>query len=395
MYKTSLIALTIIFITQSLPSAHAEEYPFASVSTNGFYIDHDSSAAPYDHWLSDVCSSYFPGTKNLIKKITNHAHGIWFGSGTGHGDTDPEGDAAALMRAAGSSIPIVVVYNIPGRDMGGNSAGGTPGIAAYENWVSGLAHGIGNHKALIVLEPDALLQLSALRDSDRNDRLEMLAYAVRQFKTFAPAASVYIDAGHTNATSNARNGAPTTLSGASPREMARWLEQADVADAAGFALNTSSFLSTENNSAYGSAISAQIQKDSGAIKHFVIDTSRNGNDGYKIGDHHCNVPNQTLGAPPHGLRFGLVDAFIWAKVPGESDGNGDDCNGGAPAGTFMPGYACGLASRAVIDDGVHDSSDPQSRMARIYDGALDSLKTARSDIESWLGYSPTQADPGN
>jgi len=84
-------------------------------------------------------------------------------------------------------------------------------------------------------------------------------------------------------------------------------------------------------------------------KHFVVDTSRNGNgrpDGDTIdgGPAFCNPPGRAIGQLPT-TKTGdpLVDAFLWIKTPGESDGA---CNGAPAAGTWMPDYALGLASRS-------------------------------------------------
>jgi len=40
-----------------------------------------------------------------------------------------------------------------------------------------------------------------------------------------------------------------------------------------------------------------------------------------------------------------VDAFLWIKIPGESDGT---CQGCPPAGTWWPAYALGLARNAAF-----------------------------------------------
>ena len=44
----------------------------------------------------------------------------------------------------------------------------------------------------------------------------------------------------------------------------------------------------------------------------------------------------------------LVDAYLWVKRPGESDGT---CNGGPAAGgcAWSPDYALGLAQRALLE----------------------------------------------
>ena len=73
-------------------------------------------------------------------------------------------------------------------------------------------------------------------------------------------------------------------------------------------------------------------------KHFIIDTSRNGVGG---NGEWCTTRGRALGALPT-TRTGnvLVDAFLWVKQPGESDGT---CNGGPKAGRWWPEYALELA----------------------------------------------------
>lgn len=82
----------------------------------------------------------------------------------------------------------------------------------------------------------------------------------------------------------------------------------------------------------------------GGSAHFVIDTSRNGQ-GPAPDDAWCNPPGQGLGIPPTtDTTSPLVDAYLWIKDPGQSDGT---CNGGPAAGTFWPSYALGLAQNAA------------------------------------------------
>jgi endoglucanase len=75
--------------------------------------------------------------------------------------------------------------------------------------------------------------------------------------------------------------------------------------------------------------------------HFVIDTSRNGQGpwdpsglGYPDAQDWCNPPDRGLGLQPT-LNTGndLVDAYLWVKIPGESDG---ECTRGlGPGGTTV------------------------------------------------------------
>jgi endoglucanase len=74
--------------------------------------------------------------------------------------------------------------------------------------------------------------------------------------------------------------------------------------------------------------------------HFVIDTSRNGlgpwkpTVSYPDAQDWCNPPGRGLGVvPTTDTGNALVDAFLWAKVPGESDGS---CNRGVQGSTTDP-----------------------------------------------------------
>ncbi|GFH79734.1 hypothetical protein Sgou_44040 [Streptomyces gougerotii] len=84
-----------------------------------------------------------------------------------------------------------------------------------------------------------------------------------------------------------------------------------------------------------------------ADKPFVVDTSRNGNGPFTDGDpaeRWCNPPGRALGeAPTTRTGDDLVDAYLWIKRPGESDG---ECKGGPKAGQWWPEYALGLAKAA-------------------------------------------------
>jgi endoglucanase len=76
-----------------------------------------------------------------------------------------------------------------------------------------------------------------------------------------------------------------------------------------------------------------------ATTHFVVDTSRNGNGpwqapAYPDPQDWCNPPDRALGDDPtFATGETLVDAYLWVKIPGESDG---ECTRGlGPAGTTV------------------------------------------------------------
>ncbi|MGY1764032.1 glycoside hydrolase family 6 protein [Geodermatophilus sp. SYSU D00779] len=242
---------------------------------------------------------------------------LWLGAWSGDVTATVRQEVAAA-RAAGA-VPVLVTYNIPGRDCGGYSAGGVGSSAEYVRWVQAVAAGIGSADAVVVVEPDALAQLCG----DPAERLAMLRSAVDLLEA-NPGTRTYLDAG--NAT------------WISPPTMAERLRAAGVTAAEGFALNVSNFETTADNVTYGEQVSALL---GGA--HFVVDTSRNGNG---PGTDWCNPPGRALGERPTAQTGQpRVDAFLWVKRPGESDGT---CNGGPAAGAFWDSYAIGLVRGASL-----------------------------------------------
>lgn len=278
------------------------------------WVDPDSNAAR-------EADGADPGDAALFRKIADHAVAKWLGAWSG----DVEGTVADAVdeAAADGAVRAFVVYNLPNRDCGGYSSGGVEDAAAYRAWVDDIAAGLAGRTAIVVLEPDGLSLTDCLSSSEERDRYDMLSYAA---STLGDAgAFVYLDAGH-----SAWHPVDT---------MAQRLLAADVGAAAGFALNTSNFETTDDILAYGEALA---EATGGA--HFVADTARNGLG--PTADHEwCNPDGRALGLPPT-LDTGnpLVDGLLWIKAPGESDGA---CNGGPAAGTWWPEYALGLAERAA------------------------------------------------
>ncbi len=255
----------------------------------------------------------------LINKIASQPTGKWLGEWSG----DVNSTVSQIMDNAGDKTPLFVAYNLPGRDTGGASAGGCKTPEEYQEWIQGIADGIGDKNAVVVLEPDALPQLENLDPEKQKERLAMLRDAVDTLKA-NPNTKVYIDAGHS--------------AWKSADEMADRMKEAGIDKADGFSLNTSNFNNTEDEMAYGEELSEKLDG-----KHFIIDTSRNGNG--PTADHEwCNPPDRALGVQPTSDTGNpLVDAFVWSKCPGESDGPN---NGGPAAGQWFEEYALDLARNA-------------------------------------------------
>ena len=289
--------------------------PFAGQK---LYVDPQSPAAENANSMRQSN----PHDAAELDKIAHAPQADWFGDWN---STDQVKSTVArrgrTIHDAGA-LPVFVVYDIPERDCNGYSGGGAPSPAAYRTWIRNFTAGVGTGRAAIVLEPDALAMMDCLSAADQATRLSLLRYAV-QTLTSHPRTAVYVDAGH---------------SGWIPADqMAVRLREADVADARGFSLNVSNFDRTGVERSYGHDIAAAV-----GDKHFVIDTSRNGRG--SNGDW-CNPPGRALGTRPTSTTGDAsVDAYLWLKRPGDSDGA---CNGGPAAGQWWNDYAIGLAERAA------------------------------------------------
>jgi len=296
----------------------------------------------------------------------------WFTDGTPEG-VERKVRALVDRAAARREVPVLVAYNIPYRDCALYSAGGAKDGAAYRAWIRGFAKGIGDREAIVILEPDGLgvipwhRTLSGELENCRPDgideraadtRFELLRDAVLVLSTL-PNVGLYLDG--------------TGSGWLSPAEASSRLIRADVARADGFFLNVSNYESNarlvpyarwisdcialvnrggleprqcpahekgvdDDNLAAASARTAAaynqlfgqlgVARDPALQKRAVIDTSRNGRGGwlppqgkYRDAEVWCNPPGRGLGRRPTlESDEAYVDAYLWIKIPGESDG---------------------------------------------------------------------------
>jgi endoglucanase len=337
------------------------------------------------------------------------------------------------------TVPTFVVYNVPGRDCSQYSSGGAGSDSAYLAWIDGFVKGLGNGKAIIIVEPDGLANLpsdcpGAYPGQDiaaiTASRIADIKYAAESIESHDPNSLVYLDAGHS--------------AWHSAGDMSSRLAQAGVADVQGFFLNASNYQYTSNLNFYGTWLSeclAYATADNstgvavnagdfggcgdeyynggpatnwagGALNpygiwtegnadltlntagvtsryalelgtvtpkaHFVVDTSRNGkgpNDmsayaaapynqpsgviaSLKAGNW-CNPPGAGLGVKPTAhTGVPLVDAYLWIKTVGESDGQ---CNiaGGARAWDYTAYNPWGWnAAQQQANDPLWGIADP-------------------------------------
>ncbi|MFF5436128.1 glycoside hydrolase family 6 protein [Streptomyces achromogenes] len=375
-----------------------------------FYADPHSKAA--EQALVDFRNGDLEDAANMAR-LAGQPQASWFTDGT---PEEVRAKVGKLVRRAGAAhrTPVLVAYNVPGRDCSQYSGGGAASSAAYRQWIDAFAAGIGDRDAAVVVEPDglALLPRDCGPDTDPTGELTAtrvadLAYAVKTLKA-RPRTAVYLDAGN--------------VQWRAVGDMAQRLLDAGVRQADGFSLNVSNMHPTDHNARYGTWVakcmwfategpewarghadwcagqyySSAAPNDgtpgnsvsstdpatwrwtdawydqntgtppAGELSHFVIDTSRNGRGawtpepGKYSGDPEpwCNAPGRGLGPRPTAdTGVPLVDAYLWIKVPGESDGSCTRGTGGTvdpeygivdpPAGTWWPDQAHALARNAV------------------------------------------------
>jgi endoglucanase len=306
--------------SDDMPLADAPTPPKASdnpLSGKSLWVDPDSLATLRARALERID----PDAAQLIAtRIAKHPQAMWLGEWNSN---VYRAVRYVVDRAARHhKLPIFVSYNLPGRDCDGFSKREAIGQAEYRRWVRKIAAGIGDREAVVVVEPDALGLLESkdcLTQAQQKERLFLLHDAIKVLRQ-NPGTIVYLDGGHSS-------WHPVNVH-------ARLLTMAGVQDAHGFALNTSNYRALDELLAFGTELSALLDGS-----HFVIDTSRNGAGPYGV--EWCNPPGRRLGvAPTTRTNHPLVDAFLWLKRPGESDG---ECNGGPRAGAFWDRAALDLA----------------------------------------------------
>jgi endoglucanase len=301
---------------------------------------------------------------------------VWFTSGTPP-QVKQQVRQTMFSAAIEKAVPVLAAYDIPGRDCAQFSAGGALTQADYQAWIDAFAAGIGDRKAVVILEPDSLGLLPSncggpstnypFTDAERYAEIQ---YAVGSL-TAHPGVRVYLDGTHS--------------AWQSVGTMTQRLLTADVQQAQGFYVNVSNYQPTPNLVDYGTWISdciamvtdsanpffgnpsacasqyfpatvtdfstwglttawyAQNMGSAVASTHFVIDTSRNGNGPnsmkayglppYSQSDataatllagNWCNPPGSGLGPrPTANTGVPLLDAYLWVKTPGQSDGQCD------------------------------------------------------------------------
>ncbi|MBI2098765.1 MAG: glycoside hydrolase family 6 protein [Candidatus Wildermuthbacteria bacterium] len=253
---------------------------------------------------------------NQLQAISCVPQGIWVNGKNPGWEVERVKELVEKANLQGK-IPVFVVYDGPNHEDSGWRF--VESGKNYREWILLFGNAVGNARAWIILEPDALPLAFTYSSAEREKRFLELKSAIQTLKQTSPSAKIYLDAGHSQ--------------WKPPEVIAEFLQKAGVAQADGFSLNIANHQPVNEQVAYGKAVS-QLLGDA----HFVIDT---GQSGKKVeGQQWCNARGRAIGnLPTLDTRDFLIDAFLWVKPPGESDGT---CNGGPPAGKFWLDYALQL-----------------------------------------------------
>ncbi|AFH92305.1 glycoside hydrolase family 6 protein [Providencia stuartii] len=291
-----------------------------------YFVDPTSSAAL---WVEKNKSD--PRALAIRAKIASVPTAIWL-SKIHENETELAQQITSYISQADKQKTqlMFVLYALPNRDCSGQaSASNTTNSQKYRTWINQLTKTISNTKLTIILEPDALADMSCLTPLQRKDRTDLLKYAVTQFKIKSPNAHVYLDAGN--------------MKWQPAKTMAEQLIAAGIKDASGFSLNISNYYATEPTIKYGEDINRFLMALIGIKSNMIIDTSRNGHGAPALPNQWCNPLGRKIGEGPKDISATVKTA--WIKPPGESDGDFSptaNCHGGPKAGVFSPDLAIRL-----------------------------------------------------
>lgn len=288
-----------------------------------------------------------------MEKLASMSTAVWIDKTDSIAKIDPAIENAKLTtsQTGKKSQLTIVVYNLPVRDCAANASNGellSDQMDHYKhNFIDVIAGKLEQAKEQsfsIIMEVDSLPNLVSNMGIETCQTAaplykEGIAYAIKKFQL--PNVSIYLDTAHAGWLGWKGN----------QKKMAQIFK--DVLDMAGgvdtirgFASNVSNYTPLERigadrsepyyswNDALGELDFVSQLKDELAQvgitgKGFLIDTSRNGvNKPREDWGHWCNVKGAGLGqdqaiAPNTNGKASCVDAYLWVKPPGESDGTTD------------------------------------------------------------------------
>ncbi|GIG53944.1 glycoside hydrolase family 6 protein [Demequina activiva] len=336
----------------ALPATPASATP--SPSEDAFEAFPDRPASQVDAWpdpgdfLVDVTKAVVPAATlaqqerwddyDHMGRITGTAQARWIGSWSTNDAISNYAHQVYTAAAAADRIGLIAYYGM--RDYTCEEAASDPELADFYAERSRVLveelPGSGA-QAWIVLEPALVASLGSCEGDPRG------AWVADAAATFADAgAAVYLDAGVVD----------------DPAAIAASLASLDLESVAGIAVGTNGYRAVSEQLAAGEAVLAALA-DAGVD----VDAPRSGPDPGEPGlglivdtsrsavpveaPEPCNPPEAGIGVPPRLVGAGALDAYVWIKRVGESDGA---CNGGPTRGQFSQALALQLARNGSLEE---------------------------------------------
>ncbi|KAL4930165.1 putative cellobiohydrolase [Aspergillus undulatus] len=395
---TALVPLLGAVSVNALPQATST--PTATPTSSGPVVTIAATGNPFEgyqlyanpYYSSEVISLAVPSMTGSLAEQATHAAVIpsfhWLDTtakvpsmGEYLANIKEQNDAGASPPIAG----IFVVYNLPDRDCAALASNGEliiadGGVEKYKAYIDAIREHVVEYSdtnIILVIEPDSLANLvtnlSVEKCANAQEAyLECTNYAITQLDL--PNVSMYLDAGHAGWL-----GWPANIGPAAQLFAGVYQDAGSPAALRGLATNVANYnawsidtcpsYTAQNNvcdeQGYINNFAPQLA-DAGWDAHFIVDTGRNGKQPtgqIEWGDW-CNSKGTGFGVrPTTDTGNELVDAFVWVKPGGESDGTSDtsaeryDAHCGAEA-ALQPAPEAGTWFQAYFEQLVANANPP-------------------------------------
>lgn len=249
---------------------------------------------------------------------------------------------ASAKAAGGKQLVQIVVYDLPDRDCAAAASNGefsiaNGGAAKYKEYIDGIATAIKAYpdvRVVAVIEPDSLANMVTNMNVAKcanaaSTYRSSTVYALQQLNL--PNVWMYLDAGHAGWL-----GWPANLQPAANEFASIYNSAGKPAAVRGLATNVANFNAlnaaradpkiTQSNPNYDenhyiNALSPLLT-NAGFPAKFIVDQARSGvQEVRNEWGEWCNVDNTGFGTrPTTSTGNSLIDAIVWVKPGGESDG---------------------------------------------------------------------------
>jgi len=350
--KTFIVAAVVLCALFLGASQAAQGNPFLGAS---FYVNTNFQAEVAGTIKNN------PQYASLLAKTSNISTAYWIDSMARIPNITAvlDGAKAQQQKTGIPTLTVFVIYDLPNRDCAAAASNGeilcadstcTQGLNTYKNsYINPIVSIFSKYTSqpiVAIIEPDSLPNLAtnlgiAKCQEAENAYINGVAYAVNKLSAQSNI-YIYMDAAH-----GGWLGWPNNLQAAAQI----YLQVLNLAGGPnlirGFATNTANYqplgslsstadpcnLKSQYNNAINEVIYVNLFSQELATvgitnKGYIIDTSRDGViSERKNCSNWCNINGAGFGvrpiATPSGLGIGILDALVWVKTPGESDGTSD------------------------------------------------------------------------